>query len=73
MGVSNEAVADGMAEERELMQETVRAVIDLIKAGDAEEAILRLEREFWPKWHSVDHSRSDLFAHKEAAPAGAVG
>jgi len=59
-------------------QATVREVIDLINAGEAEEAILRLEREFWPKWKSVDESRYALHTatrpandNKEAAP-GAV-
>ena len=56
---------------------TVREVIDLIKVGDAEEAILRLEREFWPKWKSVGDSHTALSAatkandNKEAA-LGAV-
>jgi 2-keto-3-deoxy-L-rhamnonate aldolase RhmA len=42
--------------------ETVREVIDLIKADDKEEAILRLEREFWPKWKSVGDSLTALSA-----------
>lgn len=64
---------DGMTEGYRQMQDTARAVIDLIKAGDTEEAILRLEREFWPKWASVNNSMYDLLANQEAAPAGAVG
>lgn len=58
--------------------ETVREVIDLIKANDKEEAILRLEREFWPKWKSEGDSHtaySDAIHsndNKEAALSGAA-
>lgn len=60
---------------------TVREVIDLIKVGDSEEAILRLEREFWPKWKTVGDSHTALSAAlhpraandiKEAALSGAA-
>jgi len=56
---------------------TVREAIDPIKAGDTEEAILRLEREFWPKWKSEGDSHTAYSAatahndNKEAA-LGAV-
>ena len=69
---------DGMTEAYRQMENTARAIIDLIKAGDKEEAILRLEREFWPKWFSEGESQRALAAHndlftQEAAPEGAVG
>jgi len=56
---------------------TVREAIDLINAGDTDEAILRLEREFWPKWKSEGDSHTAYSAatahndNKEAA-LGAV-
>lgn len=50
----------------------VRAIINLIKAGDSEEAILRLEREFWPKWREPDHSKAAYLFAQEAAGVPAV-
>lgn len=58
---------NGMVEAYFQMQETARDIIDVLKAGDTEEAILRLERDFFPKWGSVDHSRSDYQAAIEEA------
>lgn len=62
----------GMTEAYFQMRETARDVIDLIKAGDTEEAVLRLERDFWPKWDSVNECQRELFEHQEAAPESAV-
>ena len=62
----------GMTEGYRQMQDTVRAVIDTLKAGDTEEAILRLEREFWPKWASVNNSMYDLLATNDNQEAAAA-
>lgn len=67
------AFGEGMSEAYHQMQDVAREVIDMIKAGDTEEAVLRLERDFFPKWDSVSDSKRDLFAHQEAALSGAVG
>lgn len=52
----------------------VRDAIAQIRRGDTMDAITTLEREFFPKWHSVGDSLAALqSANREAAPAGAAG
>lgn len=64
--------------------DVVRDAIAQIRRGDTLDAITTLEREFWPKWASVEDSEFALrratapandnrLALREAAPTGAVG
>jgi hypothetical protein len=57
-------------------REAVTTAIAQIRRGDTLDAITTLEREFWPKWTSVQDSEAALRAandNQEAAPKSAAG
>lgn len=59
--------ADAWEEAREAMQESVTTIIAQIRRGDTLDAITTLEREFWPKWASVQDSEAALRKAQAAA------
>lgn len=54
-------------------RDTVRTVIQQIQRGDTLDAITTLEREFFPKWASVEASRQQYALAVKAAPGGPAG
>lgn len=52
-------------------QQVVRTAITQIQRGDTLDAITTLEREFFPKWSSVEQSRRDYEAAGKPAAEGA--
>lgn len=55
-----EGYEDGLHEGRTVQREAVETAIAQIRRGDTLDAITTLEREFWPKWASIEDSAAAL-------------
>ncbi len=66
-------------QQQDAAREAITTAIDQIRRGDTLDAITTLEREFWPKWPSVEQSAAaylkatgDLLAHNDNQEAAGV-